>query len=114
VVDGYAYYKDSADKSKLKVHFNEKGPPFDGYYWVLEVGPLNSDGKYDWAIVSDPLKAFLFVLARDVVNFHKKYDQEIQKKVAEYGFKGFLAPIKTHQGKDCVYEAAAASDLKDL
>ncbi len=78
------------------------------------MGPLNNDKKYDWAIVSDPLKAFLFVLARDVDEFNKKYDKDIQKKVAQLGFKGFLAPMKTHQDKDCVYEAVAPVDLKEL
>jgi lipocalin len=74
---------------------------------------MNKDKKYDWAIVSDPLKAFLFVLARDVENFKKKYDKDIQKKLKTYGFTGLLAPIQTHQGKGCVYEATLPTDLNE-
>lgn len=102
-IEGYVYYKEGEPKSKLRLHFYDKGPPFDGYYYILAVGPLNKDNMYDWAIVSDRLNVLLFVLARDVDDFDKKYDKDIKKKVAEYGFKGFLKPIKTYQGKDCVY-----------
>jgi lipocalin len=107
-IEGYVYYKEGELKSKLKLHFYKKGligggPPWDGNYWVLEVGPLNMNGLYDWAIVSDPMSLLLFVLARDVDDFDKKYDKDIKKKVKDLGFKGFLKPIKTKQGDDCVY-----------
>jgi lipocalin len=72
------------------------------------------NNKYDWAIVSDPLKAFLFVLARDVDQFKKKYDKEIKKKLKAYGFTGLSAPIETHQGKGCVYEATTRTDLIEV
>lgn len=104
-IEGYVYYKEGELKSKLKLHFYSKGPPWDGNYWVLEVGPINKDGFYDWAIVSDRMGLLLFILARDVDEFDKKYDKDIKKKVKELGFKGFKykEPIKTKQGIDCMY-----------
>ncbi len=80
----------------------------DAPYWVLSLGPLNAAGQYDWAIVSDNLSAFLFVLARDVATFNAKYDAEVQALLADLGFKGATKPIPTYQGTDCLYESVAS------
>ena len=78
--------------------------PFPAPYWVLELGPENAQGMYDWAIVSDNLSLFLFVLARDVETFKAKYDAEVQAILKELGFTGQTAPIATYHESDCVYE----------
>ena len=56
---------DASKPGELKVHFNpspgQKVAPFDAPYWVLELGPVNGDGQYDYAIVSDNKSSFLFV-----------------------------------------------------
>lgn len=88
---------------KLKVTF--EGGKRTSDYWVLGLGPLNSLGLYDWAIVSEPKGAYLFVLARDVHEFTERYDKAIRKNLKERGFTYFYnRPIATYQGSDCIYE----------
>jgi lipocalin len=66
---------------------------------------VNTDSLYDYAIVSDNLSAFLFVLARDVSTFNSKYKETVSATLKTLGFTGKTAPIDTYQGTDCVYEA---------
>lgn len=104
-IDGYAYDTNPEEPGQLKVHFDaEEAFPFDAPYWVLSLGPLNSDNLYDWAIVSDNLSAFLFVLARDVDTYNSQYKDEVTALLDDLGFKGRTAPIDTYHGDDCVYE----------
>lgn len=106
VIDGYAYVPNSEEPGQLKVHFDSVSSSTDAPYWVLGLGPLNGDNMYDWAIVSDPFKAYLFVLARDVGTFNSKYDQEVTAMLKDLGFtKSFNKPIPTYQEADCVYES---------
>lgn len=108
-IDGYAYQSDPDNyPGRLKVKFDagQDAAPFPAPYWVLELGPVNSNGLYDYAIVSDNLSSFLFVLARDVQTYNAKYKDSVMKSLDEMGFKGVTAPIETYQGKDCVYESA--------
>jgi lipocalin len=105
IIDGYAYIKDPAQPGKLKVHFNSgNAAPFDAPYWVLELGPVNIELKYDWAIVSDNLLRFLFVLARDPAYFYKVYNDNVINRLTIIGFTGNKSPIPTYQGSDCEYE----------
>lgn len=114
VIDGYAYQSNSEVAGELKVHFNptdgQNVAPFDAAYWILNLGPVNKDGKYDWAVVSDNLSKFLFVLARDVKTFASEYEAEVLEILKKEGFTGtFTTPIKTYQGDDCVYESSVAA-----
>lgn len=105
VIDGYAYSSNADEPGQLKVHFDsEEAAPYDAPYWVLALGPENKDELYDWAIVSDNLSAFLFVLARDVKTFNEVYKDEVYSLLDDLGFTGRTAPIETYQGSDCVYE----------
>lgn len=36
-----------------------------GDYWILELGPLNADGLYSWAIVGGPTRQFGWILSRE-------------------------------------------------
>lgn len=81
--------------------------PFPAPYWILELGPINAAGLYDYAIVSDNLSAFLFVLARDVDTFNSKYKADVSATLVKLGFTGVSAPIDTYHGADCVYESTA-------
>ena len=88
------------------MHFDSSDAfPFDAPYWVLELGPINANGLYDYAIVSDNLSSFLFVLARDVATFQAKYEADVLKQLTVLGFTGLTKPIATYQGTDCVYES---------
>mmetsp|Transcript_15836 Transcript_15836/g.34384 ORF Transcript_15836/g.34384 Transcript_15836/m.34384 type:complete len:192 (-) Transcript_15836:230-805(-) len=105
-IDGYAYQtKPDTEPGQLKVVFNSSdAAPFPAPYWILELGPINSDGLYDYAIVSDSLSMFLFVLARDVSTYNDKYKESVSKTLEKLGFTGKTAPIDTYQGDDCKYE----------
>jgi lipocalin len=105
-IDGYAYIPDADEPGKLKVHFNsDDAAPFDAPYWILALGPVNSQKLYDWAIVSDNLASTLFILARNVKVFQEKYEDDVLAEVEEMGFTGVKKPIAIYQGSDCVYEA---------
>ncbi len=107
VIDGYAY-QTAADTNpgQLKVVFDsDDAAPFPAPYWILELGPINSNNQYDWAIVSDNLSSFLFVLARDVHTFNDKYKADVYAELTKLGFTGRTAPIDTYHGDDCVYES---------
>jgi len=86
-IEGYAYYGDNIDPNlhpgELTVHLN--GVPHDAPYWVYNLGP-ESNGLYDWSIVSDPLQLSLFVLARDVDIYYEEYDSEVIEILQSYGF----------------------------
>ena len=102
-IDGYATVPNADEPGQLKVYFDTS--PLGAPYWVLELGPMNGDGKYDYSIVSDPFKAYLFVLARDVKIFNEKYDETVRASLESLGFnKKVNSPIATYQGSDCVYE----------
>jgi lipocalin len=106
-IDGYAYQYNMPDKpGQLKVKFDSSdASPFPAPYWILQLGPVNANNYYDWAIVSDNLSSSLFILARDPQEFNKKYKDSVYKTVADLGFTGFSKPIDTYQGSDCVYES---------
>lgn len=113
VIDGYAYQsKPDEEPGQLKVVFNsDDAAPFPAPYWILELGPINTDGLYDYAIVSDNLSAFLFVLARDVTTFNNKYKDSVSKTLTDLGFSGLTKPIDTYQESDCVYETNKRSAM---
>jgi lipocalin len=65
---------------------------------------LNANNLYDYSIVSDNLSYYLFVLARDVATFNKKYKADVDKQLQALGFTGRKAPVETYHGADCKYE----------
>ena len=107
VITGYAFQDpDSTKQGQLKVKFDDGqgAAPVAAPYWVLELGPVNKNNMYDYAIVSDNLSQFLFVLARDVATFKSQYDAHVQDSLKQLGFKGYKAPRAIYQGADCTYD----------
>ena len=96
---GFATFTPGAP-GELSVYL--QGVPVPAPYWVLELGPVSS-GFYDYAIVSDPFEAFLFVLARNITHFNAKYNASVYAQLLNLGFNTPLnTPIPTvHDG--CVY-----------
>lgn len=82
----------------------EAPEPFsDSNYWIIGLGPINADGLYDWATVSDEGLKSLYVLVRDVDGFHEKYEDDVLATLKDQGFTSFLnKPIATNQG-GCKY-----------
>ena len=78
--------------------------PVPAPYWVIDLGPYNSDGLYDYAVVSDNLDAGLYVLARDPAVFAATYDADVTAFLAANGFTGKInSPVATVQTPDCHY-----------
>jgi len=91
-IEGYAYYgsmnkNPSLFPGELTVHLD--GVPHDSPYWIYDLGPVKN-GKYEWAIVSDPVMLSLFVLARDVNTYYNEYDKEVSQILTNYGFNNLV------------------------
>jgi apolipoprotein D and lipocalin family protein len=56
LIEGVARVVDRATNAKLAVTFF---PPFEGDYWILELGE-----DYEYAVVGDPSRRFLWILSR--------------------------------------------------
>ena len=57
LIEGVARVVDPNTNAKLAVTFF---PPFEGDYWILELGE-----DYEYAVVGDPSRTFLWILSRD-------------------------------------------------
>merc|ERR1712113_815297 len=63
-----------------------KPSPFSSTnYLVFGLGPI-VDGKYDYALVSDPKQATLYVLVRDVARFRDQHEADVLKRLEAEGF----------------------------
>jgi apolipoprotein D and lipocalin family protein len=92
----------TVEPGQLTVHLQTTG--FGAPYWVYELGPATYDGwQYEYSIVSDPLKATLFVLARNVSEFYARWNANVSASLARLGFNGlFNTPLATTQD-GCTY-----------
>lgn len=100
---GYAYIPDPSQPGKLKVHFDE-GSPVDADYWVAELGPINNNSEYDYAIVTDNIGLTLYVLSRDAEVFKSQYNDEVLRTLDKLGFNDNVKePVATYQGSYCEY-----------
>eukprot|EP01100_Stratorugosa_tubuloviscum_P006256 TRINITY_DN270_c1_g5_i1.p1 TRINITY_DN270_c1_g5~~TRINITY_DN270_c1_g5_i1.p1 ORF type:complete len:209 (-),score=77.27 TRINITY_DN270_c1_g5_i1:77-703(-) len=68
---GYAEQIDPENyPGQLKVHFYVTSPykasnDSGGDYWIMQLGPINGDGLYDYALVGHPCRIALYILARE-------------------------------------------------
>jgi lipocalin len=72
----------------------------------MKLGPatFGPDKKYQYALVSDNLKATLFVLARDPVVFKRDHEAEVLQWLKNDGFTSIInKPVSTYHGADCLY-----------
>lgn len=92
---GWANQEDLSKPGELTVHLQTT--EFPAPYWVYELGPVIND-KYEYSIISDPLKLTLFVLARNISTFFQKYNTNVSEYLQKEGFTDFLnKPIATIQ-----------------
>jgi apolipoprotein D and lipocalin family protein len=90
------------DEGKLMVSLFT---PFYAPYWVLMVGDV-IDGKYQYAVVSDPSKTNLWILSRKKMS-NSKLDNIIKKLDNEFGFKNLDTLIYTDQdykSEQCIFD----------
>lgn len=98
-ITGYAYYKDGDCCGYLTVQLEDTP---EAPYWILELGPVVNN-YYDYAIVSDNLALSLYVLARNVDDFYKLYDQSVLKSLNSLGFNKIWNHPVTMNQTDCEY-----------
>lgn len=55
-----------------------------GSYWILALGPI-VNGKYEWAVVSNPEKTLSFILARNVQDYNKLYKKAANQVFTDLG-----------------------------
>lgn len=91
-----------AEPGQLTVHLQATG--FGAPYWIFELGPQTYNGSlYEYSIVSDPFKATLFVLARNVSEFYARWNKNVSETLGALGFDGILnSPLTTVQ-VGCTY-----------
>jgi apolipoprotein D and lipocalin family protein len=107
-ISGEATVTDPDTRAKLSVAFAKV--PFPGSYWIIDLvdDPKSPTGPYAFAVVSDPARRSLFILARG-----PRIDTE--EKAAMYA--GILGRLKdqyydtgrirvTRQPESCAYPAA--------
>ena len=82
-IRGWAMQVDAKEPGQLMVVLG--GAPFPAPYWILQVGPVAFD-QYEYAIVSDPIRLSLFVLARNVARFRARYEAEVLQFLKSNGF----------------------------
>jgi apolipoprotein D and lipocalin family protein len=90
------------EPGQLTVHL--EGTGLGAPYWIYELGPVSPvDGLYRYSVVSDPFKATLFVLARNVSEFYGRWNYTVWGLLEGLGFTGLLNyPLLTVQD-GCTY-----------
>ena len=77
--EGYAEVVDPDTNAKLKVYFGNA--PVGGDYWIID---LDEEG-YQWAVVGDPTRSYLWILARNPQIPDRLYD-ELKASAEAQGF----------------------------
>eukprot|EP00933_Yihiella_yeosuensis_P037914 TRINITY_DN31914_c0_g1_i2.p1 TRINITY_DN31914_c0_g1~~TRINITY_DN31914_c0_g1_i2.p1 ORF type:complete len:205 (-),score=29.54 TRINITY_DN31914_c0_g1_i2:99-713(-) len=95
-------------------HPAPKPAPFTkANYVVIDLGP-KVDGKYDYAVVTDPSMLSLYVLARDAGRFKEKYRDDALQKISQMGFNTFYnKPLETNQ-EGCRYPSESSEFLEAI
>lgn len=71
-IEGYAEVTDPATNAKLRVFL--EGAPFGGTYWILELGE-----DYEYAVVGEPSRTFLWILSRTPTMDEATYEGILQR-----------------------------------
>jgi len=75
-IKGKAFIADKASQSKLKVQFFW---PFKAPYWIILIDKEN----YEWAVVSDPSRKYLWILTRQPTLDKTLYQNLLQQIAAK-------------------------------
>ena len=86
--EGIAHIVDQNTNAKLKVSFQW---PFYGSYWII-----NIDENYEFAVVSEPKRQYLWILSRKPYMEESKYNKLI-KSLANRNFDVSLIKVTQHK-----------------
>ena len=93
------------NSGKLVITMNENIWQMGGYF-IHMTGPINSDGRYEYAVITDCIGSGLWILARKPKFFRDSGAQD--KVLAQLDNEGFNKtwnkPRETYQGRDCIYQ----------
>ncbi len=90
-IKGKAWVYDKESNAKLKVQFFW---PFSANYWIIDLGK-----NYEYAVVSEPKRKFLWILSRNKFVPEEQY-QQILQRLTEKGFdisKLFVDPWEKYE-----------------
>ena len=90
-IKGKAWVYDKETNAKLKVQFFW---PFSANYWIIDLGE-----DYEYVVVSEPKRKFLWILSRTKIMPEDKYQQIIQNLIQK-GFdtsKLFIDPWENYK-----------------
>ncbi|KAM3132786.1 hypothetical protein pb186bvf_015091 [Paramecium bursaria] len=96
-ITGSAFAPNPNTPAQLKVQLD--GTP-QANYWVVAVGPI-INGSYQWALVSEPSKTFMWVLARNPTEYAKLYEKDVKALVKELGFTNFVNKYVERSWEGC-------------
>jgi len=86
---GYANIEELSGNAKLRVTFFW---PFFGNYWIIGLDP-----NYQWAVVGEPSKKYLWILSRDKVLSKSELDKAIEVALAQgYDLKKLIRTPQTY------------------
>jgi apolipoprotein D and lipocalin family protein len=74
-IEGIAWIPDKGNPAKLKVQFFW---PFSGNYWIMEL-----DKDYRYALIGDPSRKYLWILARENKLEEETYKMLLRKAVED-------------------------------
>lgn len=79
---------------------------------AVVAGDVLQTEAYPWAIVSDPIRAFLFVLVRDPETFFgSQHETDVLAKCEELGFTAFWNSPRATEHEGCEYTAPPVPPL---
>ncbi len=92
-IDGIANITAGEEGRKFKLAFGSGGARFaqrmvlggGADYWVYCLGPVNRDGKYEWAVAGGSKQRYAFLLTRDKF-VSEAVKQEMLSCAADHGF----------------------------
>lgn len=105
-ITGYAFYQNGDSGGKLSVSLS--GVPRAMPYWIIKLGPVVNN-QYEYSIISDDRQISLFVLARDVDVFYKKYNTQVKKSLQELGFTNNINKPVVMSQDNCDYSKFSIS-----
>lgn len=96
-IEGYGKTTDTGGELLIYLFGQTPAP-----YWIIKIGPVIND-EYQYSVVSDPYMLGLYVLARDVNEYYKLYNEDVMTFLNETGFNGYYnSPVRTIQ-HNCSY-----------